>query len=146
VQVLNPYRNRVKEEHMKTSENTTAMQSQLLDQLRAETRVWSVNELAEAVAEELGEPSSEAPATKLEAAVEGLVEGGLVHSLGDGLVSISRRGLIADPGGATLEPSEGGIGVFNVQADGRELLGGAENLAGGLVPLGGSDGIAGLRT
>jgi hypothetical protein len=67
--------------------------------------------------------------------------------LGEGLVSVSRRGLVADADGATLEvPSEGGIGVFNEQADGRELLGGAENLAGGLVSLGGSDGIAGLRT
>jgi len=125
---------------MKTSEDTTAMQSQLLDQLRAETRVWSVNELAEAMAQELGEPSAEAPAATVEAAVEALVEGGLVHSLGEGLVSVSRRGLLADPGGAALEvPSEGVVGVFSEQADGRELRGGAEGISGGLAPLTGRE-------
>jgi hypothetical protein len=114
------------------------MQSQLLDQLRADRRVWSVNELSEAVAQELGEPSAEAPAATVEAAVEALVEGGLVHSLGENLVSVSRRGLLSDPGGpleTSSEVTSGAIGVFAEQSDGRELLGGAEGLQAGLTPV-----------
>jgi hypothetical protein len=120
------------------SKDTTAMQSQMLEQLRADRRVWSREELAVAVAEELGEPSSEAPAAMVTEALEALVEGGLVHSLGEGLVSVSRRGLLADPGGAAVETSPGGgIGVFSAGAEDVALLrGGAENMTGGLVPVG----------
>jgi hypothetical protein len=123
-----------------TSEDTTALQTQLLNKLRSDRAVWSCEELAIAVADDLGEPSSEAPAATVSEALEALVEGGLVHSLGEGLLCVSRRGLAADPGGAALEvPSEGGIGVFNEQADGRELRGGAEGISGGLAPLTGRE-------
>jgi hypothetical protein len=123
-----------------TSEDTTALQTQLLNKLRSDRAVWSCEELAIAVADDLGEPSSEAPAATVSEALEALVEGGLVHSLGEGLLCVSRRGLAADPGGAALEtPPEGSIGVFNEQADGRELRGGAEGISGGLAPLTGRE-------
>jgi hypothetical protein len=122
-----------------TREDTTALQTQLLNKLRSDRAVWSCEELAIAVADDLGEPSSEAPAATVSEALETLVEGGLVHSLGEGLLCVSRRGLAADPGGAALEvPSEGGsgrVGVFDQAPAERELAGGAEGLSAGLVPL-----------
>jgi hypothetical protein len=123
--------------------NMTAMQLRLLGLVRTEPRVWSELELSEALVDDLGEASTGgAPAATVKAAVQALIEAGLAHRIGKGLVGVSRRGLLAktdDRGGAIETSSDGtsGVGVFAVGAGEMGLLhGGAEDLSGQLLPLG----------
>ncbi len=127
-----------------TSENMSAMQVRLLGLLRTESRVWSELELSEAVVDELHEVSGAgAPAPAVKAAVQALIEAGLAHRIGKGLVGVSRRGLTVK----TVDHGDGGLGVSSDGAsrmgdlrggpgETELLAGGAENLSGGLVPLG----------
>jgi hypothetical protein len=127
------------------SGNMTAMQLRLLGLIRQEQRVWSELELSEAVVEDLGEASTGgAPAATVSAAVQALIEKGLAHRIGKGLVGVSRRGLLAKTaelgGGGVGVSSDGasGMGVFGVGPGETDLLqGGAEGLPGGgrLEPL-----------
>jgi hypothetical protein len=121
----------------------TAMQFRILGLIRTESRVWSEQELGEAVVEDQRELAvGGAPAAVVKAAVQGLIEAGLAHRIGKGLVGVSRSGLLAktdDRGGAieTSSDAGSGVGVFAVGAGEMGLLkGGAEDLSGGLVPLG----------
>jgi hypothetical protein len=119
---------------------TTALQGLLLGALRDEPRVWSVEELSEAVAEELAERGGAASTVTVTDALDALVEAGLAHRVSSALVSVSRRGLVgkvADTGDALqVSESAGVVGRFTGSDDVEQLTGGAEGLSGGLEPLG----------
>ena len=117
---------------------TTALQGLLLGALRDEPRVWSTEELGEAVADELAERGG--AVSSVTDALDALVEAGLAHRVSSALVSVSRRGLVgkvADTGDALqVSESAGVVGRFTGSDDVEQLTGGAEGLSGGLEPLG----------
>jgi hypothetical protein len=118
----------------------TALQARVLGVL-VDGRVWSRDELAEQLAEDVEACTPDFGAT-LSRTIDGLVEAGLAHRVNRELIAASRLGMLArqgvDPGdGQALRVPDSGDGVGVVERvddpdAGDRLAGGAEGLPGRL--------------